>query len=315
MPNSVLPHPWLRPVDGSSGSPSAKLKALPKQDSDADENTGERSRTSGKGVEPQTRRVLIGEGLWKGHRNGEDRRVTVIGLSQQRLNNNDAGSPTIPRKTQRPAASRLVMPQPGKGPRARGHNSGELTRLAVVQPGTAETPAHTGRDVARRVKDAAGDSPYSERVTALGAEQPSPPGFSPVAVHRGTACGNPAKLQGHSDAADFAQAVNGFKLTCEFVARHPGDTPRLPAGFCLNEPQLVRYQLDAALWDHAREVRNGRRVAFQCKCKGLLLGFACHANEVRRQVLRRCKMLDQPPRRRPGGSKQRKRHRMAAEFD
>ena len=93
-----------------------------------------------------------------------------------------------------------------------------------------------------------------------------------MAVHRGTACGNPAKLQGHSDAADFAQAVNGFKLTCEFVARHPGDTPRLPAGFCLNEPQLVRYQLDAALWDHAREVRNGRRVAFQCKCKGLLLG-------------------------------------------
>ena len=81
--------------------------------------------------------------------------------------------------------------------------------------------------------------------------------------------------------------------SCEFVARHPGDTPRLPAGFCLNEPQLVRYQLDAALWDHAREVRNGRRIAFQCK--GLLVGFACHANEVRRQVLRRCKMLDQPP--------------------
>ena len=71
----------------------------------------------------------------------------------------------------------------------------------MVQPGTAETPAHAGRDVARRVKDAAGDSPYSERVTASGAEQPSPPGFSPVAVHRGTACGNPAKLQGHSDAA------------------------------------------------------------------------------------------------------------------
>ena len=159
----------------------------------------------------------------------------------------------------------------------------------MVQPGTAKTPAHAGRDAARRVKD----------------------------VHRGTACGNPAKLQGHSDAADFEQAVNGFKLTCEFVARHPCDTPRLPAGFCLNEPQLqrARYQLDAALWDHAREVRNGRRIAFQCKCKGLLLGFAFHANEVRRQVLRRCKMLDQPPRRRPGASKQRKRHRMAAEFD
>ena len=311
MPNNVLPHPGLRPVDGS---PSAKLKALPKQDSDANEKTGKRSRTSGKGVEPETRRVLIGEGLWKGNRNGEDRRVTVIGLSQQRLNNNDAGSPTIPRKTQRPAASRLVMPQPGKGPRARGHNSGELTRLAVVQPGTAETPAHAGRDAARRVEDAAGDSPYSERVTALGAEQPSPPGFSPVAVHRGTACGNPAKLQGHSDAADFAQAVNRFKLTCEFVARHPGDTPRLPAGFCLNEPQLWHGTSSMQHCGITRE-RSATGGASLSNANGLLLGLACHANEVRRQVLRRCKMLDQPPRRRPGGSKQRKRHRMAAEFD